>query len=53
MEWRDRLSSVYVLSALGETYLVYWYSIDLLSIRMGVHVPSVYVYSAICETYVM
>ena len=35
MEWGERLSSVYFHFALGETYLVFLYSIDLLSIRMG------------------
>ena len=30
-----------------------WYSIDLLSIGVGVDVSSVYVHSAICETYLV
>ena len=40
-------------SAICETYLVQWYSIDLLSIGVGVDVSSVYVHSAICETYLV
>ena len=46
--------SVYVHSAICESYLVKWYSIDLLSIGVeGVDVSSVYVHSAICETYLV
>ena len=32
---------------------VTWYSIDLLSIGVGVDVSSVYVHSAICEIYMV
>ena len=41
------VSSVYVHSAICDTYVVQWYSIHLLSIGMGVYICSVYVHSAI------
>ena len=45
--------SVYVYSAICETYLVSWYTIDQLSIGGVVHVSSVYVHSVICVTYLV
>ena len=48
-----RCISVYVHSAICETYLVQWCSIYLLSIGVGVDVFSVYVHSAICQTYLV
>ena len=48
VNWR-RGALVYVHSAICETYVVQWYSIDLWSLE-GVHLPQVYVHSAICET---
>ena len=53
LEWGVDVSSVYVHSAICDTYVVQWYSIHLLSIGVGVHVSSVYVHSAICETYLV
>ena len=48
------VSSIYVHSAICDTYLVYWYFIDVLSIGVwGVDVSSVYVHSAICDSYFM
>ena len=35
LEWGVDVSSVYVYSALCDTYVVSWYSIDLLSIGVG------------------
>ena len=47
------VSSVYGHSAICETYLVYCYSIHLLSISVGGDVSSVYVYSVVCDTYLV
>ena len=46
-------SSIYVYSAIWETYLVDQYFIDLLSIGVGMNVSSLYVFSAICDTYLV
>ena len=48
------VSSVYVHSAICETYLISWYFIDLLSSGVWrVHVSSVYVHFAVCDTYLV
>ena len=43
--WCNGISEIY--------YLVQWYSIDVLSIEVGVYVSSVYVHSAICDSYLV
>ena len=45
------VSSVHVHTAICDNYLVSQYSIDLLSIGVGLYVSSVYVHSAICDTF--
>ena len=44
---------VYLHSAICETYLVQWYSIDLWSIGGGILLPWVYVHSSTCQTYLV
>ena len=48
------VSLVYVHCAICESYLVKWYSMDILSIGVReVDVCSEYVHCAICETYLV
>ena len=51
--WGVHVSSIYVHSAICETYLVYGIPYIYCQLGKGVHVSTVYVHSAICETYLV